>query len=163
LWDVATWSTAAVLSGHTDLVAALAFSRDGRTLASGGDDRTVRLWDVASRGSVAVLSGHTGVVSSLAFSPGGLLASGSYDHTVRLWDGTRQVGTLVGHVAEVVSVEFGPDGHTLVSASDDRTAQLWETDLDGLEGRACALAKPVITPAEWAEYFPDLPYRAPCP
>lgn len=71
----------------TAAVKAVAFSPDGRTLASGSDDRTVRLWDTATHRSRAVLTGHTDAVWSVDLSPdGATLASGSKDHTVWLRD-----------------------------------------------------------------------------
>jgi len=117
------------LSGHTYSVNSVAFSPDGRLLASGSRDRTIRLWDVEAGQVVRTLSGHTDWVSSVAFSPDGrLLASGSDDRTIRLWDvGTGQVvRTLSGHTDSVNSVAFSPDGRLLASGSGDRTIRLWD-------------------------------------
>jgi WD40 repeat protein len=76
------------LTGHTDMVASVAFSPDGKTLASASADNTIRLWDVASHQALgAPLTGHTNWVRSVAFSPDGkTLASASADNTIRLWD-----------------------------------------------------------------------------
>ena len=108
----------AALTGHTEEVYSVAFSPDGKTLASGDADSTVRLWDVAAHQPIAApLTGHTDAVDSVAFSPDGkTLASGSIDGTVRLWDVAtgRQIGTLpTGHTGLVSSVAFSPDGKTL--------------------------------------------------
>jgi WD40 repeat protein len=75
------------LKGHEAGVLSVAFSADGKLLASGSGDAAVRLWDMTTGRVMATLRGHTSAVSSVAFSgEGRLLASGSYDQTVRLWD-----------------------------------------------------------------------------
>jgi WD40 repeat protein len=117
------------LTGHTDLVRSVAFSPDGRLLASGSDDKTIKLWEVATGSLVRTLSGHTSIVFSVAFSPDGrLLASGSADWTVKLWEvaSGSLVRTLSGHPGSVNSVAFSPDGRLLASGSSGTTIKLWE-------------------------------------
>jgi len=119
------------LRHHTDGVRSVAFSPDGKILASGSDDRTIILWDVATHRPLGLpLSGHTSPVNSVAFGPDGkILASGSYDRTIILWDVAthRPLGLpLSGHTSPVNSVAFGPDGKILASGSYDRTIILWD-------------------------------------
>lgn len=120
-----------VLPGHSGGVESVAFSPDGRRLAS-TDAETLKLWDVASGKELAILRGHSVggnlVVSSVAFSPdGNRLASGSWDKTVKLWDvaSGEELATIKGHSGGVNSVVFSPDGSRLAS-SDNETVMLWD-------------------------------------
>jgi WD40 repeat protein len=135
LWNVEGGRELVCLSGHEGGLTALAWSPDGRVLASAGDD--LWLWDAMRRRALACLSGHEGGVTALAWSPDGrLLASGSHDKTVRLWvrEGGRELARLCRHDDDVLALSWSPDGCLLASGSHDKTVRLW--DADGRE-RAC--------------------------
>jgi hypothetical protein len=142
LWDVASGRVRETLRGHTRLIEWVALTPDGRTLASGGWDRTVRLWDVSSGQSKSVLTGHMDVIYDGAFSPDGrTMATASWDGTVRLWHVAtgQELVSLRSRTGEFWSVAFAPDGQTLAAGSSSRHAgsevSLWRAAAvpDGLQ------------------------------
>ncbi len=114
---------------HTNQASAIAFSPDGKTLATPCGDNAVRLWDAPTGQLLDTLEGHALSVACVSFSPDGrTLASGSWDRTIRLWDvATRKpIATLPdGHIVDALS--FSPDGKTLASVGGSRTVRLWDT------------------------------------
>jgi WD40 repeat protein len=133
LYDFATRKQVRDFKGHTKDVRGLAFSPDGKTLATGGDN--VRLWNPETGEQLAALEGHTegfgvwGWLRAVAFSPDGkLLASAGADGTVKLWDvaARKEIRTLMeksNHPA--LAVAFSPDGKVLATGNNDAAARLW--------------------------------------
>ena len=114
-------------------LSALAFLPDGETVATSGQDGTLRLWNLTETRPTLTTAAHQAWVWDVAVSPAvNLLATASADRTIRLWDvavdstGDRLVRTLTGHTAAVWGVDFAPDGRTLASASWDETVRLWD-------------------------------------
>jgi WD40 repeat protein len=143
LWDLAVshpaapWRPRAVvtLSGYDNeaAVCAIAFSPDGKLLASGGVGNTVKLWDLAARRELPALTGHEAPVHAMAFSPDGrILATGGFDRTIRVWDTAtwREIATLRGFKGKIRSVLFSPDGTSMVTTLADAPeprAEVWDT------------------------------------
>ena len=117
------------LRGHTAGLYRIAFSPDGKRLATAGIDKTAKVWDPVSGKELLTLSGHTLDVVGIAFSPDGTrLATSSYDKTAKVWDAVtgQESLTLRGHTGFIMGVAFSPDGARLATAGLDKTAKVWD-------------------------------------
>jgi WD40 repeat protein len=117
------WRCVNTLSGHTNPIYSIAISPDGRTLASGSADHTLKVWNLHNGEIIATFNGHSHAVRSAVFSSDGLiLASGSNDNTVKLWYSLTGT-TFTGH-SNVTSVAFSPDRKLLASSSGDNSIKI---------------------------------------
>jgi len=172
IWDLSAnppHMSESVQQAHASAVLTLAFSPNGKLLASAGGDRKIVVWDVSNPSAIKPIQslyGHVRAINSVAFSPdGALLASGSDDKSVILWDvasGSLVGRPLIGHAAAVKSVAFSPNGQWLASGGADGTVNLWNLDLGAWQKQACQQAGRNLSQAEWAQFFGSARYHQTC-
>lgn len=168
-WDMASGDRDhRSIPAHAHNIWTAAFSPDGKELATGSVDKTVRFWDVETGQQIGEgLGGFKSMILSLGYSPdGSILASGDHQGNIVLWDLDKQQTfgpALTSHTADVNTLVFSEDGHQLVSASHDGRVLVWNLSLERWKQLACQRAGRNLTEQEWASYFPGEEYQTTCP
>jgi WD40 repeat protein len=163
VWET-TSSKEVARMNHEIYVCSVAFSPDGKYLATASNDRAARVWETKTGKQIAHVS-HDGKVDFVAFSPDGkYLATASEDKTARIWEATtgNQIAR-VSHEQPVTYVAFSSNGKYLATASEDKTAQVWLWQPKDLIDEAASRLTRNLTFDEWQRYFPDESYNKTCP
>ncbi|MBD2043547.1 serine/threonine protein kinase [Microcoleus sp. FACHB-672] len=130
LWEENTGKLRhAFFDAHSNAIGALAMTPDGKLLASGSTDKTIRLWNLEKNFRIRTIPAHAGSVNALAISPDGkTLISASDDKTIRLWrlPTGKRILTIPAHAGPVNALAISPSGEILASGSDDNTIKLWD-------------------------------------
>ncbi len=149
------------LRGHLGGVSAVAFSPDGQRIVTGSEDTTAKVWEATTGQELLTLKGHS--VTSVAFSPDGQrIVTGGRDWTAKVWEAAsgKQLLTLKGHSDAIRSrgffppgqrVAFSPDGHRVVTTSEDTTANIWEA----ASGKELLTLKGHTNPISSMAFSPD--------
>ena len=136
LWNLADGKLLKTFTAHRDSLYAVALSPDGKTLATGNYDQTIKLWDAATGKELRTLTGYNGAVFDVAFHPGGkILAGASADRTIKLWNvatGAR-LDTLGQPTKDQFAVAFSPDGKTLLAGGADNRLRAWRISANAAE------------------------------
>lgn len=165
LWDAKTGKLVREFKGHSDYVNGVAFSPDGKYVATASNDNSARLWNAETGQELHQFNGHTEGVWSVAFSPDGkTLVTASVDGTARLWDVQtgQELRRMAGHTAGVENAIFSPDGKFIATTSDDGSARLWDTDYHDTIRYLCSRLLRDFTDGERNQY--NIPNSGPtCP
>jgi RNA polymerase sigma factor (sigma-70 family) len=143
IWDPSTGKEERTLEGFKGMISGLAFSPNGKRLASTSGDRKLKLWDLSTGKEIKEIHQPDNYFASVAFSPDGKrLVTANDDKTVTIWDAEtlKEVLPLKGHSREVTCAAFSPDGKLVASAGFDATLRLWDAatgkELDSRRGYA---------------------------
>jgi WD40 repeat protein len=132
LWGMASKVPLISFFGHTQAIKTLAFSPDGKLLATAGDDGLILIWDLDRRRLAQTLSAHRWTISALAFlADGNTLVSASWDGNIKFWqvNSGQEIDCLSTHQMEVFAMAIGRDSPCTITASRDRTAKIWQRNV----------------------------------
>ena len=133
IWDVQSHQLLHTMQGHKDCIYSVAWSPDGKLIASGSYDRLVKLWDAATGKEWKNLQDHIDAVFAVAFSPDGKhLASASQDRTVKIWEvaSGKRLYTLSDALDGLTGLAYSPTGDQLAAAGYDKTIYVWDLQAD---------------------------------